>query len=532
MKNTFLDYIKQKNGIIYINNILIKLFPSVLLGIYSKIISEIIADITSENYKYIFNKSIVLISTVIIATVISIIWEYITSIRLERSKQEIKLEFYRSICKQDVSRLNKITYGEGKERVNDDLIKITDFYMWEIPNFISAIITVLVYIIYIGIGSFVTCVTLSVLALLQCIAPIVVNRFLQANYKEMREVEEKLTNYVTFSYTGFETIKMYCLQKMYLANLKKLHKKYARTGIKTEVTVTVENIIDNFIDNVLSYGCYAILAIYVMNNIIDIDISAQVVVVASAFFTAYKNIFNIIPKYGVCQVARGRIEECLQMPTSEKSKNLNLNRKVSVQNAVIRDGENRKVLDIDRFDIDLSRKNILWGVNGSGKSTFIKLILKEIECKEAEVTYGNVNIKKIEDSCIAGNIFYLSQKDAEIRFTPQELYINICADNAERVLLNAMEFGVKKELLLSEKIKNLSLGNRRKVFLALALAQTGKCLILDEPSNHLDIEGIKIFKEKIQKHMGGFLIISHNQQFHRLAEFEYEVRNGKIYECN
>ena len=159
MKNTFLDYIKQKNGIIYINNILIKLFPSVLLGIYSKIISEIIADITSENYKYIFNKSIVLISTVIIATVISIIWEYITSIRLERSKQEIKLEFYRSICKQDVSRLNKITYGEGKERVNDDLIKITDFYMWEIPNFISAIITVLVYIIYIGIGSFITCVT-------------------------------------------------------------------------------------------------------------------------------------------------------------------------------------------------------------------------------------------------------------------------------------------------------------------------------------------------------------------------------------
>ena len=85
-----------------------------------------------------------------------------------------------------------------------------------------------------------------------------------------------------------------------------------------------------------------------------------------------------------------------------------------------------------------------------------------------------------------------------------------------------------EKMLKEEKISDLSLGNKRKVFLALAFSQNDKYLFLDEPTNHLDTYGINILKKKINEYQNGVFIVTHEKELFEVVDFQYEIRGGKI----
>ena len=119
----------------------------------------------------------------------------------------------------------------------------------------------------------------------------------------------------------------------------------------------------------------------------------------------------------------------------------------------------------------------------------------------------------------------MPQQDAELNITPVELYQYTSCENAFQI---AIEFGITEKMLKEEKINDLSLGNKRKVYLALALSQNNKYLFLDEPTNHLDTYGITIFKKKIKEFQGGAFIVSHERGLCEVINCQYEIRNGII----
>ena len=176
--------------------------------------------------------------------------------------------------------------------------------------------------------------------------------------------------------------------------------------------------------------------------------------------------------------------------------------------------EGHIVLDNVNFDIDDGEFVVVVGSNGAGKTTLIKSILGLIKPISGTITFDGI-------------------KQNYIGYMPQETKVdsNFPASSLEIVLsgtLNKTNFYTKKEkklalnnlkLLGIDKIKDksfseLSGGQRQKVLLARSLCSTDKLLILDEPSNNLDIESKKdlyrIIKELNEKKGITIIMITHD----------------------
>ena len=198
----------------------------------------------------------------------------------------------------------------------------------------------------------------------------------------------------------------------------------------------------------------------------------------------------------------------------------------------------KQILKNVSFELDESDILAFIGPNGSGKTTTIKLILGLQEIDKGSVNINSFDIKKdfvkaIEKvGAIVENpdtYMYLSGWD-NLKLTAN-MYKNI-SDEAIKDIVKLVDL----ETRIHDKVSKYSLGMRQRLGIARALINKPNILILDEPTNGLDPEGIKDLRnllKKLAKEGMGILISSHN-----LAELEsfcnkvLIIDNGTIIETS
>ena len=176
----------------------------------------------------------------------------------------------------------------------------------------------------------------------------------------------------------------------------------------------------------------------------------------------------------------------------------------------------------------------LLGPNGAGKTTIIKLILGLIKISEGQVFINGFDIEKdfikaIEKvGAIVENpdlYMYLSGYD-NLKVTANN-YKNISKDRINEVVKIV---GLEKRI--KDKVSTYSLGMRQRLGIAEAIINNPNLLILDEPTNGLDIEGIIEMRNLIKSlsHQGiAILISSHNlTEIDNLCNRIITIKNGKI----
>jgi ATP-binding cassette subfamily F protein 3 len=161
-------------------------------------------------------------------------------------------------------------------------------------------------------------------------------------------------------------------------------------------------------------------------------------------------------------------------------------------------------LNINDFILYSNEKVALQGNNGCGKSTLLKLIVNEIQPEKGNVELGN----KIQ-------LGYLSQKNEILNLNntilKEILDLKINLDESEiRKYLGKFLFR-KNEVF--KKIKNLSGGEKIRLGLLKLILQGSNFLILDEPSNHLDIKSKNVLAEALKEFPGPILVVSHDKYF-------------------
>lgn len=198
----------------------------------------------------------------------------------------------------------------------------------------------------------------------------------------------------------------------------------------------------------------------------------------------------------------------------------------------------KQILKNVSFEIDEGDILAFIGPNGSGKTTTIKLILGLQKIDKGKVSINGFDVEKDFVKAIEKVGAIVENPDTYMYLTGwQNLKIiaNLYKDVTDEEIKKIVKL-VDLEKRINDKVSKYSLGMRQRLGIARALINKPNVLILDEPTNGLDPEGIKDLRnllKKLAKEGMGILISSHN-----LAELEsfcnkvLIIDNGKIIETS
>ena len=210
--------------------------------------------------------------------------------------------------------------------------------------------------------------------------------------------------------------------------------------------------------------------------------------------------------YDLESKAKQRIEE-RQMRL--KSKNVYIGSKIFECQYVSKAFDEKVILKDFYYNFQRFEKMGIVGNNGTGKSTFIKMLLGEVAPDSGRFDVG--------DTVRFG---YFSQDG--MKFRDDQRVIDVIADIADYI-----DYGGGKHITATQLLQHflftpeqqydyvykLSGGERRKLYLCTVLMRTPNFLVLDEPTNDLDIQTLEVLEEYLQDFPGCVIIVSHDRFF-------------------
>ena len=178
-------------------------------------------------------------------------------------------------------------------------------------------------------------------------------------------------------------------------------------------------------------------------------------------------------------------------------------------------GDGRSIPILKNFNLRVMRGDRIgiFGRNGSGKSTFLKLMLGELEPDEGRVARG----KTVEFS-------YFDQNRTSLN-PDKTIWKTLCPGGGDYVRIGSGEkqrerhvCAYLKDFLFDPKIARdlvgvLSGGQQNRLMLAKVLLMPGNVLILDEPTNDLDMDTLDMLQEILADYNGVLIVVSHDRDF-------------------
>lgn len=173
--------------------------------------------------------------------------------------------------------------------------------------------------------------------------------------------------------------------------------------------------------------------------------------------------------------------------------------------------------------IKRGEKIALVGKNGEGKSTFLKILAEGLEPNSGELTLGH--------NVVMGYYAQNQEEHLNREETVFETIDNVAVGEVRtkiRDILGAFLFSGEE---IEKKVAVLSGGERARLAMAKLMLKPYNLLVLDEPTNHMDIRSKEILKNALAHYPGTVLLVSHDRDFLTgLAERVYHFRGGRVRE--
>ena len=185
----------------------------------------------------------------------------------------------------------------------------------------------------------------------------------------------------------------------------------------------------------------------------------------------------------------------------------------------------RKVLDDVSFFLNEGDKVGIIGINGTGKSTLLKILAGAEYPDGGTITRTNgiriSYLPQIPEFDDHGSIL-------------EQVLAHLPADLMESKEFEAKSILGKMGITDYDKdISTLSGGEKRRAGIAAALVQPSDVLLLDEPTNHIDNETAQLLEDLLMKYRGAIVMVTHDRYFlNKICRKIVEVDKGKIYSCD
>ena len=194
---------------------------------------------------------------------------------------------------------------------------------------------------------------------------------------------------------------------------------------------------------------------------------------------------------------------------------------LSAEHISINFGSRQLLEDVNFYLNEVDKTGII-GINGTGKSTFLKVLAGAIEADEGRISRNpNVQVSYLpQNPVMDDNATVLEQMF--LHFPAEFRKLN---EYEAKSMLNKL--GITDH---SQKVGTLSGGQRKRVALATALIHPADVLMLDEPTNHLDAEMTAWLEDWLRRFKGGLVMVTHDRYFlERVVNHITELSRGKLY---
>ena len=182
-------------------------------------------------------------------------------------------------------------------------------------------------------------------------------------------------------------------------------------------------------------------------------------------------------------------------------------------------GEQAVFSDMD-LTIQRGDRVALLGPNGTGKTTLVKLMAGVLDPDSGQLSLGS-----------GVSIAYFAQQQLEL-LNPQQTVLeslsSVAGDMGQGRLRNLLGGFLFRNQEVDKRVSVLSGGERSRLLLCQILVQQANFLLLDEPNNHLDIQGRRVLEEALQAYGGSICLVSHDRHLiNAVANKVFVITQGK-----
>lgn len=330
------------------------------------------------------------------------------------------------------------------------------------------------------------------------------------------------------SIDGLESIRNLCIKNLKLNNLSLSYKNMCDTNKSLSNDFNKQQFLKDLIYDIGTIIFLTIGMFYVINSNMIISNLILMYILVSYFIGLVKNILDkdVDINYNLKNLEK--INTILSNEEEEVS-NLFIRGDIVINNLSYKYSD-KLVLDNINLKIKENSRILIYGKSGSGKSTFIKIILKYLKDYNGNITINNVNYKSISSSTINNSFTYVGQNERLFIDTFKNNIIlnrDIGNDMYEKIINICELKNVRRrdDELIMESGFNLSGGEKQRIILARALLKNSNYLILDEALSEVDtVIEKKIIKNIFKEYPDKTIIyVSHKKETQDLFKIKYDI---------
>lgn len=521
------NIVKEKNDLflkniypyfrINIKNILIFIFLSILLSMFS------ILNLSYLSFIHVSKKPLSLFITFSTICILNVITKYFRNNLVLKYNKRLDFEFtskiYNKILSLPLKYHHNRPVGDIVSRIND-LSSIKEFI-----NVISfSFIIDLIYLIIISIILFITNKIVFVLLFIIITIFLLIYFIFRDKVKSYSMINKEnvssSNSYLIEGILGIDTIKNCNISSNFINKFKQKYKTSINSNEKLNKAVLNIDLLQEFIDNFSSVFIIFFCTLLYQRNLISLSFLIFISTLINCFFSSFKNIISLDNLYVESKNSYKRLKSLiLESEDNVEDNNFKFNKQISVKNLDYYYESDNKILNNINFNIKKGDFVFIKGKSGVGKSTIIKILMKQIDVEDNIIEIDGKNINNLSINDINNNICYVSQN--EYIFTDSilnniKLFKRATKKEMDKVMrITGIDDILKDKnitinYLLEENGHNISGGERQRILLARSLLQNKNILILDETMNEIDVDSErKIIKNIKTEYNITLILISH-----------------------
>ena len=343
---------------------------------------------------------------------------------------------------------------------------------------------------------------------------------------------------------------------MFISFLREAYKKMINIYKKYSTRLFILDFFISFSNPIFSLLMFMILGFKAMNNIITISTFVMLFNGSQQFLNEFNSLFMTVPRLYLLSLQFDKIKEFEQFSKNNHQKKISLHK---VESIVFRnvaytytDEKTDSKLVLKNININISNKPqkiAIIGKNGSGKSTFLDLLIGLIKPSSGDIYINGININDIELNSLQSNFATVFQDFILFSFSiAQNIASKIDIDKKDEkmIRLSLEKVGILEKIdkfpngihsKISSEIyddgEGFSRGELQKLAMARAYMLNRDFVVLDEPYSFADNfyrEGIKNIIEELSK-TKVVIIVTHDYSYLNDMNKVYLLENGELKEC-